>query len=299
MAQDQLDNLIERFLSFIAVEKGLADNTRIAYRQDLRAFATNLPEAQRQDVRAIGAMDVIAFLEAREAAGGAARSRARILASLRAFFTYLVREEILDDMPTRDVRFPRLEHRLPRVVAAAEVVQMLELPEETVRLARDLTILELIYAAGLRVSEAVSLTIEQVNLEGGFVTVMGKGRKQRVVPLGKYACDRLRTYLTDVRPHLLGGSASRHFFIGRDGGHLSRQGFASRLRLLRARAGIDTAMSPHTLRHAFATHLLERGADLRAVQLMLGHVNIATTQIYTHVARDKLREVHKKFHPRG
>lgn len=298
-ARGGLDELVERFLAYVAVEKGLAANTVAAYRNDLRAFAASLPEGKRAAPLTIGGSDVYAFLEAQLARGRAARSRGRALASLRGFFTYLVREEILADMPTRDIRFPRLERKLPRVVGTKDVERLLELPEETALLARDLTIVELIYAAGLRVSEAVSLRLEEANLEAGFVTVVGKGRKQRVVPLGSYARDRLAAYLRHVRPRLLGAAESRYFFIGTKGRHLSRTGFGSRLALLRRRAGIDVSLSPHTLRHAFATHLLERGADLRAVQMMLGHSDIATTQIYTHVARDKLREVHKKFHPRG
>lgn len=290
---------IERYLTYVAVEKGLSTNTLAAYRSDLRAFVATLPEERRAAVESLSGTDLHAFLERLVERGTAARSRARALASLRGFFRYLVGEGIIDDSPARTIRFPRLERTLPRVVGRGDVERLLALPERDVRLARDLTIAELIYAAGLRVTEAVSLRLEEVNLEAGFVTVIGKGRKQRVVPLGRFARERLAAYVQHVRPQLLGAAQSRYFFPGTKGRHLSRAGFASRLKRLRALAGIEVPMSPHTLRHAFATHLLEGGADLRAVQMMLGHSDIATTQIYTHVARDKLREVHKKYHPRG
>lgn len=297
---ESLDACVDRFLTYAAVEKGLAQNTIAAYARDLATFTEGLAPRKRAQPRDIAPADVIAHLEGMHASGRAPRSRARVLAALRSFFAFLVREGLLDDMPTRDVRFPKLDKGLPKIVAESEVSQLLATPEDTLVIARDLTIIDLVYSAGLRVSEAVSLKLDQVNLEAGFLTVVGKGRKQRVVPLGKLACDRLATYAKDVRPELAKGKpASRYFFLGRNGRHLSRQAFAARLRQIRLRAGVEREMSPHTLRHAFATHLLEHGADLRAVQMMLGHADIATTQIYTHVARDRLREVHKKFHPRG
>lgn len=300
MPAADLDALIDRFLAFATVEKGLAGNTVAAYARDLADFAGSLDARRRAAPREIAAADVVAHLEAMHERGRAPRSRARVLAALRSFFAFLVREGILDDMPTRDVRFPRLDKSLPKIVAEAEIGQILDLPEETLLVARDLAIVDLIYSAGLRVSEAVALTIDQVNLEAGFLTVVGKGRKERVVPLGSLARERLVAYLANVRPELVRGKPpSRYFFPGSGGRHLSRQGFWSRLRLARLRAGVAREMSPHTLRHAFATHLLEHGADLRAVQMMLGHADIATTQIYTHVASDRLRAVHKKFHPRG
>jgi integrase/recombinase XerD len=300
MSTAGLDALIDRFLVYAAVEKGLAANTIGAYGRDLAEFAAILDDGKRATPREISATDVVAHLENLHARGRAPRSRARVLAALRSFFSFLVREEILDDMPTRDVRFPRLGQSLPKIVAEAEIEQILEVPEDSARIARDLAIVDLIYSAGLRVSEAVSLKIDEVNLEAGFLTVVGKGRKQRVVPLGVMARERLAAYLKNVRPELARGKpGSRFFFLGKGGRHLSRQGFWGRLRQMRLRAGVSREMSPHTLRHAFATHLLEHGADLRAVQMMLGHADIATTQIYTHVARDRLREVHKKFHPRG
>lgn len=300
MSTAGLDALIDRFLVYAAVEKGLAANTIAAYARDLGEFAASLDDGKRAAPREISATDVVAHLESLHARGRAPRSRARVLAALRSLFSFLVREEILDDMPTRDVRFPRLGQSLPKIVAEAEIGQVLEVPEDSALIARDLAIIDLIYSAGLRVSEAVSLKIDEVNLEAGFLTVVGKGRKQRVVPLGVMARERLAAYLANVRPELARGKpGSRYFFLGKGGRHLSRQGFWGRLRQMRLRAGVSREMSPHTLRHAFATHLLEHGADLRAVQMMLGHADIATTQIYTHVARDRLREVHKKFHPRG
>ncbi len=300
MAAAEIDAWIDRFLAYVAVEKGLAAPTIAAYAHDLAAFAQRLPAAKVADPRTITAADVVTHLEHLHAGGGAARSRARCLAALRSFFGFLAREGLVEEVPTRDVRFPRLEKSLPKIVAEDDLAAILDGPAETARIARDLTIVDLVYSTGLRVSEAVSLEVGQVNLEAGFVTVVGKGRKQRVVPLGKLARDRLDTYLQHVRPQLAAGKPpSRYYFLGRGGRHLSRQAFASRLQAARKRAGLARPMSPHALRHAFATHLVERGADLRSVQLMLGHADIATTEIYTHVARDRLREIHRKFHPRG
>lgn len=301
MAGVSFDDLIDRFLVYVTVEKGLANNTIAAYARDLAAFAANLDARKLAQPREISAADVIAHLEDLHTRSRAARSRARALAALRSLFAFLVREGILDDMPTRDVRFPRLEKSLPKIVGEDDISRLLGESEDAAVIARDLTIIDLVYSAGLRVTEAVSLKIDQVNLEAGFLTVVGKGRKERVVPLGRLACDRLAAYLRNVRPLLAEHKriANRYFFLGRDGGHLSRQAFWGRLQQARLRSGVTRPLSPHTLRHAFATHLLEHGADLRAVQMMLGHVDIATTQIYTHVASDRLRAVHKKFHPRG
>jgi integrase/recombinase XerD len=207
---------------------------------------------------------------------------------------------VIDADPSRDVRFPRLGQKLPRSLGFEEVTRLLyEGTGDTVAAQRDAAMIELLYATGLRVSELVSLKVSQVNLEGGFLTVVGKGGKERAVPVGTSARERLLVYLEETRPRLLRERTSPYLFLNRGGRPMSRQGFAKRLRLAVHRAAVAGKVSPHTLRHAFATHLVERGADLRAVQMMLGHADIATTQIYTHVARERLRQVHRKFHPRG
>src|SRR5262249_8210758 len=200
---------------------------------------------------------------------------------------------------TRQLRSPRVGQRLPRSLRGEEVAELLAgVPTDSLT-QRDSAMIELVYATGLRVSEVVSLRVNQVNLEGGYLTVVGKGSKERVVPIGRYARQRLLVYLQEARPKILAGRLSPTLFVNRAGRRLTRQGFWLRLRLAVRRAGLAGKISPHTLRHAFATHLVERGADLRAVQMMLGHADIATTQIYTHVARERLRAVHKRFHPRG
>jgi integrase/recombinase XerD len=290
---------VDRFLNYLAAEKGLAANTLSAYGRDLAALLDHLERrhiAQPQDVQ--GA-DVVSFLETSHRRGLSARSRARMLAAVRHFFKFLVREQVITADPTRDLHLPRLGQRLPRSLSLEEVRQLLANQAGGAVAQRDGAMVELLYATGLRVSEVVSLKVNQVNLEAAYVKVLGKGNKERVVPIGTYARQRLLDYLQQVRPALLGGRLSPYVFVSRTGGRLSRQGFWLRLRRLVLQAQVRGTVSPHTLRHAFATHLVEGGADLRAVQMMLGHADISTTQIYTHVARDRLRAVHRKFHPRG
>jgi integrase/recombinase XerD len=293
------DALVDRFMNYLAAEKGLAANTLTAYGHDLAAFLNHLELRRVARVTDTRAGDLTSFLEFLQSRRLAARSRARVLACLRGFFGFLVREGILRETPARDIRFPRLGQRLPRSLGRDEIAQLLGDAGDDPLVERDLAMIELVYATGLRVSELVGLKVSQVNLEAGYLTVVGKGSKERAVPIGSYARDRLLAYLGEPRPRILKGKLSPYLFVNKTGRRMSRQGFALRLRLLATRAGVESKVSPHVLRHAFATHLLERGADLRAVQMMLGHADIATTQIYTHVARDHLRSVHKKYHPRG
>ena len=293
------DLLVDRFLNYLAAEKGSAQNTLAAYIRDLTAFLEHLERHGITDAAAVQAGDVVRFLEAAQQRGLSSRTRSRMLVALRGFFAFLVREEILASDPTRDLRLPRLGQRLPRSLGPEDVERLLTGAEADRFTQRDGAMIELVYATGLRVSEVVSLKVSQVNLEAGYLTVVGKGGKERAVPIGSFARQRLLAYLQEARPKILAGRLSSFLFVNRVGRRLSRQGVWQRLRLAVRRAAIDGKVSPHTLRHAFATHLVERGADLRAVQMMLGHADIATTQIYTPVARDRLRAVHKKFHPRG
>lgn len=293
------DVLVDRFLNYLASEKGLAKNTLTAYGSDLAAFLDHLEKRGVGRVTDTRGSDVTSFLELLQSRRLAARSRARVLACLRGFFAFLVREGMLSESPTRDIRFPRLGQRLPRSLGREEVGQLLAERVDDPLVQRDLAMIELTYATGLRVSELVGLKVSQVNLEAGYLTVVGKGSKERAVPIGKYARDRLVAYLQDTRAQILKGKLSPYLFTNRAGRLMTRRGFAKRLHLTAQRAGVDGKVSPHILRHAFATHLVERGADLRAVQMMLGHADIATTQIYTHIAREHLRSVHKKYHPRG
>ena len=293
------DAAVDRYLNYLAAEKGLAANSLTAYSHDLAAFLNHLQRRSSGGADDVQARDVVSFLEGLQQRGLSGRTRARMFAALRGFFAFLVREEVLAVDPTHDIHLPRLGQRLPRSLGPDEVTQLLTVQGNSPLAQRDGAMIELLYATGLRVSEIVTLKVSQVNLEAGYLTVVGKGSKERAVPIGSVARQRLLDYLQTARPALLKGRLSAYLFVNRAGRHLSRQGFALRVRQAVRRASIGGKVSPHTLRHAFATHLVERGADLRAVQTMLGHADISTTQIYTHVARDRLRAVHRKFHPRG
>jgi len=293
------DGDVDRYLNYLAAEKGLAANSLTAYSHDLAAFLNHLERRRISRTADVQARDVVSFLEGLQQRGLSVRTRARMFAALRGLFAFLLREEVLTADPTRDIHLPRLGQRLPRSLGPDEVTQLLAAHNDSALGQRDGAMVELLYATGLRVSEIVTLKVSQVNLEAGYLTVVGKGSKERAVPIGSVARQRLLDYLQTARPALLKGRLSQYMFVNRAGRHLSRQGFALRVRQAVRRASIGGKVSPHTLRHAFATHLVERGADLRAVQMMLGHADISTTQIYTHVARDRLRAVHRKFHPRG
>jgi len=294
-----LDAQVDRYLNHLATERGLARNTLAAYGRDLAAFVDHLAQRQITSGAAVRGRDVVSFLDALRQRGLSARSRARMLAAVRGLFRFLLREEDITSDPSSDLHLPRLGQRLPRSLGLDEMAELLGGTDSDALTQRDGAMFELVYATGLRVSEVVSLNVSQVNLEAGYLTVVGKGSKERAVPLGTRARQRVLAYLQTARPTILAGRLSPHLFVNRSGRRLSRQGFWKRLGLAVRRAGIAGKVSPHTLRHAFATHLVERGADLRAVQMMLGHADIATTQIYTHVARERLRAVHRKFHPRG
>jgi integrase/recombinase XerD len=307
----QIDRCIDRFLAHLAAERGLSPNTLTAYGSDLAGLAEHLERKGVRDVRATRPSHLISFLEALSRRGLAATSRARILAAVRMLFAFLVRERVLEVSPAQDLHRPKLGRRLPRSLSVGEVEQLIETtgpgkpgrPASALKqllAARDAAMVELVYATGLRVSEIVSLKVNQVNLEAGHLTVVGKGRKERAVPVGRAACDRLGSYLRETRAELLRGRTSPYLFVTRRSKRpMTRQAFALLLRKRARATGLRSKVSPHTLRHAFATHLVERGADLRAVQMMLGHADISTTQVYTHVARDRLRELHRKFHPRS
>ena len=294
-----MDAAVDRFLTHLAAERRLSAHTLAAYGRDCAALAHFLERQGIGDPAAVLPGHIVSFLEAEQRRGLAARSRARALAAVRGLFAFLVREGVLAIDPTRELRRPRIGRRLPASLARASIEQLLtsDAPDPLVQ--RDVAMIELIYAAGLRVSEAVTLTVSQVKLEAGYLTVVGKGRKERAVPIGRHARERLLGYLRDVRPQILGRRLSAALFVTRAGRPMTRQTFWLRLRQRAVQSAVREHLSPHTLRHAFATHLVEGGADLRAVQLMLGHADIGTTEIYTHVARERLREVHKKFHPRG
>jgi len=291
------EGLIERFLDALWTERGLADNTLTAYRTDLRALARSLRRHGGSLIGA-GASDLLDFLGG--FAGGSARSTARRLSAIKRFYRYLVRERQLTVDPSAGIRPPRLGRVLPETLTEQDVEALLGTPDVTQPLGlRDRAMLETLYATGLRVSELVNLPTVRLNLRQGVIRVTGKGGKERLVPLGEQAIDWIERYLREARAALLGAAGPAALFVTRRGGPMTRQMFWQIIKRHARRAGIAKSLSPHTLRHAFATHLLNHGADLRVVQLLLGHGSISTTQIYTHVARARLKALHAAHHPRG
>ncbi len=286
-----------KYATYLAVEKGLAPNTLASYERDLNKYFYAMREKQPEGITPA---DVRAFLAGLSDAGLAAPSIARNLAAVRGFHKFLQIDGLAQSDPTVNVETPRGWKRLPKTLSTAEVDALLVQPDQSTLLGlRDKAMLELLYATGLRVSELVGLRLQDVNLERGFLVVMGKGSKERAVPLGETAMDAVRSYLKRARPLLLKSGASESLFLSARRRGITRQMFWERIKLHARAAGIVSSISPHTLRHCFATHLLDNGADLRAVQAMLGHSDISTTQIYTHVSRERLRQIHEKHHPRG
>lgn len=287
------------FLNYVQVERGLAANTLAAYRRDLEKFAAFC----QQRKLALGRVDrgaVVDFLGWLYRNGLDSRSVARTLVTLRNFFRFLRQENVVRHNPTEHIESPRLWKRLPKFLTLEEVEGLLATPDDTTPLGvRDRAMLEVLYATGLRVSELVNLKVSDVQLEAGVLRCLGKGNKERVVPLGRKATAAVETYLREARPRLTRRRSSQHLFVSRRGTGMTRQNFWRLLRAWARGAGVRTRLSPHVLRHSFATHLLERGADLRSVQLLLGHADISTTQIYTHVAQERLKQVYRSHHPRA
>lgn len=296
---DADSSLIDTFLDAIWMEKGLSENTLTSYRRDLTQFAEwlntkklTLLKCQRRDIQIYLAWRVKEKLRA--------SSTARMLSCLRGFYRYLLREELIEDNPVHLIESPKRGRPLPKTLTEADVESLLEAPDlnDPVQY-RDRAMLELLYATGLRVSELVSLQVHEVNLNQGVIRVMGKGGKERLVPVGEEAISWLQSYFRDARPILLRGNGSDVLFPSRRGQQMTRQTFWHRIKRHAVVAGIDKPLSPHVLRHAFATHLLNHGADLRVVQMLLGHSDLSTTQIYTHVAQHRLQSLHQQHHPRG
>jgi len=293
------DPIIDRFLDALWLEKGLSDNTREAYRSDLTLFNGWLDEHGVRLVDA-GRDMILDHLAWRLASSYKARSTARLLSGLRGFYRFLLREGLISVDPTLRVDLPQLGRPLPKALSEADVEALLAAPDIGEPLGmRDRAMLEVLYASGLRVTELVSLSLEQINLRQGVLRTFGKGNKERLVPLGEEAMHWLTRYLRDARGTLLAGKASDVIFPSLRGDQMTRQTFWHRIKLHAKVAGIAVSISPHTLRHAFATHLLNHGADLRTVQMLLGHSDLSTTQIYTHIARARLQELHAQHHPRG
>lgn len=293
----QIDGFIDAYLDHLRVERALAKNTLESYGRDLSYFAAHV--GVDAEPRSITAEMLARFVVARSKAGTSARSSARELSSLRGFFKFLLRERAIDALPTTLLESPKITRKLPIVVSEPEMKRILDLPQTAkIRGARDLAMLSLLYASGLRVSELTGLRVQDLDRQAGFVSVLGKGGKRRLVPVGEIALRHLFAYLEDVRPKL-DKQKSETFFLGPSGKPLTRQAIWKLVGRYSRAAGVMRRISPHKFRHSFATHLLAHGADLRAVQAMLGHADLATTEIYTHVAEDHVARAHRASHPRG
>ncbi len=290
---------IDAFLDALWLEKNLGENTLAAYRQDLLQLSLTLAEQDAHLLSADAGM-LMRILGQKLQSGAAMRSVARLLSSIRRFYSYALREGWVTHNPSQNLQSPRLARYLPHVLSETQIEALLAAPDQTRPLGlRDAAMLELMYACGLRVSELINLEMRQLDLNADLVMVFGKGRKERLVPMGEMAAERIATYLQNARPRILGARISAAVFVTARGAAMTRQRFWQNMEAYAKVAGIEQAVSPHSLRHAFATHLLNHGADLRSVQLMLGHANLGTTEIYTHVAQARLKALHEKHHPRA
>ena len=293
-----MNKYVSEYTDYLKIEKRQSQNTLAAYRRDVSRFAKYLLNKRLDDAKISDVRSFLVFLRNEE--GLAPSSVARCLSSLKSFYEYLSIENLISENPTETIASPRPWRKLPNVMSVEEVDALITAPDiNTLAGARDLAMLELIYATGLRVSELVSLKMSAVDLEVGYLRSLGKGSKERVVPIGDVAKTAIESYVNNARPLFQKKRRSGDLFLTRRGNAMTRQGFWKILKKYSIKAKIEGPVSPHALRHAFATHLLERGADLRSVQMMLGHSDISTTQIYTHVLRQRMREVHERFHPRA
>jgi integrase/recombinase XerD len=296
----KLDHLVDQYLNYLVVEKGLAQKTIEAYAGDLSAFLGFLNTHGIDTIEQADTAVILKYVIDLRNTGKGPSTRARHLVTIRGFYHHLYHSGLLKHNPAKLVDLPKRGLKLPVVLDVAHIEQLLSAPDlHRPTGQRDGAMLELIYAAGLRVSELIHLQMTAINLEAGFVRVLGKGSKERIVPIGTKAITSVRDYLEDGRVKILKNRTSRFLFVARAGKPMTRQGFWKLLKRYALKAGIEQRVTPHSLRHSFASHLLEGGADLRAVQVMLGHVDIATTQFYTHVAQKRLIEIHQKYHPRA
>jgi integrase/recombinase XerD len=290
------EGLLKKFLDYLAVEKGLARNTVASYKRDLHKYFRFMT-AKSQDK--ITQSDIVSFLTHLSSEGISTPSAARSLSAIRGFHKFLLIDKLAQTDPTVNVETPRGWKRLPKSLSTSDVDSLLNQPDPKTPIGlRDKAMLELLYATGLRVSELIGLLLRDINLERGYLVVMGKGSKERVVPFGEAAAAAVKEYLEAGRSALLNNRNLDYLFISSKRRGITRQMFWERIKFYAKKSGLGKSISPHTLRHSFATHLLDNGADLRAVQAMLGHSDISTTQIYTHVSRERLRKVHEKYHPR-
>ncbi len=293
-----MDTEIDLFLNNLSVERGLSANTIAAYSSDLGHFQKYLLKLGIHSWPEVSGQTISDYIQ-QLGPGFSPRSRARRIAAFRSFFKFLLRSGAIQSNPASLLHFPKLGPQLPKALTPDQIESLLNIPDSSKPLGqRDKAIFELLYACGLRVSELADLQLRQIFLQPGYLSILGKGEKERLVPMGELAAESLRTYLESGRLKLLKKGAVPEVFINSRGEGISRQGIWKIIKLNARKAGIGINITPHMLRHSFATHLLENGADLRSLQIMLGHADIATTQIYTHVARERLKEIHRKYHPR-
>jgi len=291
--------MIDRFLDAIWMERGLSENTLGAYRADLVALNQRLESKSVPLIKARRA-DIMDYIAWRVEGGAKPRSTARQLSSFRRFYRYLLREGVIGEDPTVNIAMPKIGRSLPQSLTEQDVESLLGAPKVSEPLGhRDRTMLEVLYATGVRVSELINLTLGQINLNQGVLRIVGKGDRERLIPLGDEAQDWIREFIDGPRGEILLERQTEYLFPTRRGDRMTRQAFWHIIKRYAKKAGIGKKLSPHTVRHAFATHLLNNGADLRVVQLLLGHSDVSTTQIYTHVARERMKELHERHHPRG
>lgn len=292
-----MSTIVDAFLDNLWLEHGLSQNTISSYRTDLKFLQNYFSKA---DLVSLDFEQLYAFISYRSKNGYSSRSNARMISTLRKFYAWLVRSGQTENNPTAKLTMPKLAKSLPKDMTEADVEALLQAPDLTLDIGiRDRAMLELMYATGLRVSELVGLDVENVDINIGVIQVLGKGSKERIVPMGEYALEFLQKYFTESRPNLAKNFKEKAIFISQHSKRMTRQSFWHRIKSYALTAGISTQISPHTLRHAFATHLLNHGADLRSVQLLLGHSSVSTTTIYTHISQNRLQEIYQKHHPRG
>jgi integrase/recombinase XerD len=295
-----MQGLLDSFLTYLAVERGLSENTLESYGRDVKKFIAYLEEIKITSIEDVKYSHIAEYINRSNAKGFNATSIVRGIVSVKQFFKYLLLEKLITEDPTSQIKTPKMKKSIPGVISLDDVEAVLGAPDESKPEGlRDRAMIEVLYATGIRVSELINLKLNNVNFDLGFVIVYGKGSKARMVPIGEKAREKLLLYLEHGRPAILKSKEAKALFVTKRGGGMTRQGFWKLIKNYALKSGITKKVSPHTLRHSFATHLLERGADLRTIQIMLGHSDISTTQIYTHVESERLKEIHKKYHPRS
>ena len=296
----KIEEILDQYISYILIEKGLSVTTIEAYSSDIHFFIDFIEKQNIKNIAAIDDILILKYIIYIEKKGLGANSRSRHIISLRGFFNFALHEKIIKKNPFKNITLPKTGHKLPSFLSINEIKMLLKAPDKTKKNGiRDTAMLELLYATGLRVSELINIKLQDINLDAGYIKVFGKGAKERIVPMGKFAIEEIEEYLKQTRKLFLKKRGSNYLFLNSSSNKLTRQGFWKLLKKYTKKALIKKNISPHTFRHSFATHLLEGGADLITVKTMLGHSDISSTQIYTHISKTKLQEMHKKFHPRN